>query len=98
MEPGRWRQACFGRAVAWGMPADTGQHVPEPLNYVDGDWTSSSAPGQEVVDPATGETLATVGSSTVDDVNPGPTLVTEAIFGPVLGVLPVADVDPASTS
>ena len=43
-----------------------------------------------------GETLATVGFSTVDDVDPVSTLVTEAIFGPVLGVLPVADVD-AST-
>jgi len=75
------------------MPADTGRHVPEPLNYVDGDWTSPSAPGQEVVDPATGKTLATVGFNTTDDVDPVSALVTEAIFGPVLGALPVADVD-----
>jgi len=51
------------------MATETDQRYGEALNYVDGEWTSPAADGQDVVNPATGESIATVGFSTAADVD-----------------------------
>jgi malonate-semialdehyde dehydrogenase (acetylating)/methylmalonate-semialdehyde dehydrogenase len=46
--------------------------IKEPLeleNYIDGDWVPAQGPTQEVVNPATGKVIASVGFSTQDDVD-----------------------------
>ena len=51
------------------MATETDQRHGEALNYVDGEWTWPAADGQDVVNPATGESIATVGFSTAPDVD-----------------------------
>ena len=51
------------------MPTETAGDYDEAENYVGGEWTAASEDGQAVVDPATGERLATVGFSSAADVD-----------------------------
>lgn len=51
------------------MSLDTAPPWDEVQNYIDGDWRTPSGDGQEVVNPATGETISYVGFSSEDDVN-----------------------------
>ncbi|WP_134671772.1 CoA-acylating methylmalonate-semialdehyde dehydrogenase [Halorussus marinus] len=51
------------------MSLDTTPPWDDVQNYVDGEWRRPSNDGQDVVDPATGETLARVGFSSGDDVD-----------------------------
>jgi len=52
------------------MSLDTTPPWDDVQNYVDGDWRSPSGEdGQDVIDPATGETLTRVGFSSDDDVD-----------------------------
>ena len=47
----------------------TGDAIGDPDNYVGGEWTSPSLDGQDVLNPATGERLASVGFSSDRDVD-----------------------------
>ena len=51
------------------MTLDTTPPWDDVPNYIDGDWTAPSEEGREVVNPATNETVSTVGFSSAADVD-----------------------------
>ncbi|MFB6179901.1 MAG: aldehyde dehydrogenase family protein, partial [Halorientalis sp.] len=51
------------------MAPETATAIDDPRNYVDGAWISPSTDGQAVLNPATGQRLATVGFSSTQDVD-----------------------------
>ncbi|RJT03381.1 CoA-acylating methylmalonate-semialdehyde dehydrogenase [Halococcus sp. IIIV-5B] len=51
------------------MTLDTTPPWNDVPNYIDGDWTAPSEEGREVVNPATNETVSTVGFSSAADVD-----------------------------
>ncbi|WP_264556635.1 CoA-acylating methylmalonate-semialdehyde dehydrogenase [Halocatena marina] len=51
------------------MLLDTSPPWDDVQNYINGDWSTPSGSGQDVVNPATGEAISYVGFSSDDDIN-----------------------------